>query len=101
MMTQPSRPVFWRFIFAALSILTLLASWGYFNRSQTLNVNLPDSSAWQALFILLGIFFILTLVGIGITYSKTGDRLWGWFESMEQTSKAARPFGILLATIGL
>jgi len=100
-MTQPSRPVFWRFVFAGLSILVLLSAWGYLNRSQILNVSIPDSRAWQTLFILLGIFFIMTLVGIGLTYSKIGDRLWEWFEALGETSKAARPLGIILAVIGL
>jgi len=100
-MTQPPRSVFWRFIFAMLSIFLLLAAWGYFDRSRILHVSIPDSQAWQALFIVLGIFFILSLSGVALTYLRAGDRLWEGFESLGETSRVARPLGILLGMIGL
>ena len=100
-MTQPSNRVFWRFVLVALSILVLLAVWGYFERARDLNVSIPDSKAWQTIFIALGIVFILLLIGIALTYSGTSDRLWERLEAAGQASTFARPLGMLLAAVGL
>jgi hypothetical protein len=101
MMTQPSRHVFWRFVFTALAILTALAGVGFIDRSQALNVSISQSSAWQGLFIALGSFFILMLVGIVLSYSRRGERLWVWLETFGQDSNVARWMGIVPVIVGV
>ncbi len=101
MITQPSGRVFWRFVFAALAVLVVLAGLGYWERSRDLHVSLPQSRAWQMLFVLLGAFFIAALVGVRMTYLRAGDRLWDRLESLGSDSGAARWLGVLLGVTGL
>jgi hypothetical protein len=101
MITLPPRTVFWRCVFAVLSILSLLAMWGFLNRASILQVSIPESRTWQMVFISLGVFLILSLVGFVLTHLQVGDRLWDWFESLGQSATAARWLGVLLAAIGL
>lgn len=100
-MTQPSRNGFWRFILATLATLTGLAILGFLQRAQELNVSVPQSRPWQMLFAVLGILFVLAAVGIVLSYTKAGEKLWDWFDVIGQNATAARWFGILLTTIGL
>ena len=101
MITQPFGRVFWRFVFAALAVLVVLAGLGYWERSRDLHVSLPQSRAWQMLFVLLGAFFIAALVGVRMTYLRAGDRLWDRLESLGSDSGAARWLGVLLGVTGL
>lgn len=101
MMTQPSRSVFWRFVFATLALLTLLAVWGFLERSRDLNVSIPQSRSWQALFAALGLFFVLTVSGVVLSYFKSGDVLWDQLEFPGQNAWAARRLGVLLTVVGL
>lgn len=101
MITHPSDRTFWRFIFAALAVLVVLAGLGYWERSRDLHVSLPQSRAWQMLFVLLGAFFLAALVGVRMTYLRAGDRLWNRLESLGSDSRAARWLGVLLGVTGL
>ena len=101
MLTQPSRPVFWRFVFATLAILTILAGVGFWERSCDLHVDLAQSRAWQMLFTLLAVFFLSMLAGVVLSYFAGGDKFYERFESLGQDSKAARWLGVPLAAIGL
>ena len=101
MITQPFGRVFWRFVFAALAVLVVLAGLGYWERSRDLHVSLPQSRAWQMLFVLLGAFFTAALVGVRMTYLRAGDRLWDRLESLGSDSGAARWLGVLLGVTGL
>ena len=96
MIRQPSRRVFWRFVFATLAALTLSASLGYWRHSRDLHVDLSLSRAWQALFLLLGVFFLTTVAGIVLSYLRSGDTVWDWLESLGQDSRAARGLAVAL-----
>lgn len=101
MITQPSCRVFWRFVFTALALLVALAIVGYWDRSRILHVDLAQSRAWQSLFMLLGVFFLITISGIVLSFLHYGDKLWDRLELLGQDSKAARWLGVPLAVVGL
>jgi hypothetical protein len=96
MLSQPSRSVFWRFVFATLAILTILAGVGFWERSRDLHVDLAQSRAWQMLFTLLAVFFLFMLAGFTLSYFALGDKFYERFESL-----GARWLGVPLAVIGL
>ncbi len=84
----------------ALAFLSALAGQGLYNRANILHVSLSQSRPWQALFLALGIFFLMSLTGIVLSYLKSGDNIWERFELLGQDAKAARWFGALLVTLG-
>lgn len=101
MITQPSRRTFWQFVFTVLTILVVLSGVGYWDRSRVLYVDLSQSPAWQSVFVVLGVFFLITLSGVVLSYLRSGEKLWDRFESLGQGSKAACWLGVLLAVTGL
>ena len=101
MITQPSRRAFWRFVIMALAILTALAVLGYWERSRDLQVSLSQSRPWQALFALLGVFFLLVIAGVVLSYLRSSAKVWDRLEAWGEGSKAARWLGVSLAAIGL
>lgn len=99
-MTLPSRREFWRFVFVTLAILVALTGVGFLDRARILHVSIPQSRPWQMFFLTLGLVWLVMLSGVGVSYSKTGDRLWEWFESLAET-KSLRGLGVVLTIIGL
>jgi hypothetical protein len=99
MMTLPSRREFWRFVFATLAILVVLAGVGFLDRARILHVSIPQSRPWQMFFLSLVFACIMMLAGVALSYSQKGDRLCDWFETLTD-STSMRWLGVVLALIG-
>lgn len=96
--TPPSRSTFWRVILVVTAALPLLSIWNLINLAAKLDVNLSTQTSWQAGIAVLAILTSLALLGLGVSFTKTGDQLWGRVEALGFIQKK---FGIVIIVVAL
>ena len=100
-MKQPSALTFWRFVFATISFLALLAFRDLVGVTRQLGIVVFDRGAWIGLFILLGAFILFVLALLLISYSAGGKRLVEFLESTVRGHRPQRWLGGLASIVGL
>jgi hypothetical protein len=98
---QPTRPAFWRFIFAVSAALPLFSICQLLGRAKTLGVDLSASTAWVALIAGLGSIGLLFALLLAATGSRSGERILSFAESPERAPGELRWVGILLMGLAL
>ncbi|MEB2333976.1 MAG: hypothetical protein OZ914_06650 [Anaerolineaceae bacterium] len=98
--TPPSRSTFWRVILIVTAALPLLSIWNLINLAAKLNVNLSTQTSWQAGIAALAMLTLLALLGLGASFTKTGDQLWGRVEALSFIQKKIGIVIIIVALIG-
>ena len=98
--TPPSRSTFWRVILIVTAALPLLSIWNLINLAAKLDVNLSTQTSWQAGIAALAILASLALLGLGISFTKTGDSLWGRVEALGFIPKKIGIIVIIVALAG-
>ncbi|MEO8354696.1 MAG: hypothetical protein ABI621_02165, partial [Chloroflexota bacterium] len=99
-MNQPSSFTFLRFVLAAISFLALFAYWDLLEAARRLNIIVSESKPWMGLFILLSAFMIVSLSLLAISFSRMGQRLVNFLESIVET-RFHNYLGVLLISMGL
>jgi flagellar biosynthesis protein FliQ len=94
--TPPSRPTFWRVILIVTAALPLLSIWNLINLAARLGVDIFTRASWQAGIAALVMLASMALLGLGISFTKTGDQLWSRVEALGFIPKI---FGIALIVI--
>ncbi len=94
----PSRSTFWRTILAVTAALSLLSILDLFASAQKLGVGVSTSVTWLAGVFLFAAIALLALLGLGISFTKKADQLWGRIEALGFISKF---FGILFIFVAL
>ena len=98
LITPPSRSTFWRVILIITAALPLLSIWNLINLAAKLDVNLSTQTSWQAGIAALAILALLALLGLGVSFTKAGDQLWGRVEALGFIQKK---FGIVIIVVAL
>lgn len=98
LITPSSRSTFWRVILIITAALPLLSIWNLIDLAAKLGVNLSTQISWQAGIAALAILALLALLGLGLSFTKTGDQLWGRVEALGFIQKK---FGIVIIVIAL
>jgi len=99
-LTPPSRSTFWRVILVVTALLPLLSIWNLFDLAAKLNVNLSTQTSWQAGIAGLAALTLLALLGLGTSFTKTGDQLSGRVEALGFIQKKIGIVIIVIALIG-
>lgn len=79
-------------------LLPLLSIWNLVDLATKLDVNLSTQTSWQAGIAGFAILSSLALLGLGLSFTKTGDQLWGRVEALGFIQKK---FGIVIIVIAL
>ena len=95
-----SRSTFWRVILIVTAALPLLSIWNLIDLAAKLNVNLSTQTSWQAGIAAFAILASLALLGLGASFTKTGDQLWGRVEALGFIQKRIGIVIIVIALIG-
>lgn len=100
LITPPSRSSFWRVILVVTAALPLLSIWNLINLAARLGVDISTRISWQAGIAALAILSSLALLGLGISFTKTGDSLWGRVEALGFIQKKIGIVVIIIALAG-
>ena len=94
----PPRSTFWRVILIVTAALPILSIWNLINLAARLGVNISTSTTWLAGIAALGALASLALLGLGISFTKSNEQLWGRVEALSHIHKW---IGILLILVAL
>ncbi len=100
LLIPPSRSTFWRVILVVTAALPLLSIWNLMDLAARLGVDVSTRTSWQAGIAGLGMLTSLALLGLGISFTKTGDQLWGRVEALGQIQKWIGIVVIIIALAG-
>lgn len=100
-MTQPARPVFWRFILFATFLFVVLAGWNLIQIAGKLNVDIPARPSWVAALAGLSLFAGIVLSGFIVSFSRLRERLWGLLELPSSLDRLPRAVGAVMALAGV
>ncbi|MEW6083538.1 MAG: hypothetical protein AB1607_02985 [Chloroflexota bacterium] len=98
--TPPSRLTFWRVILIVTAALPLLSIWNLITLAARLGVDISARASWLAGIAALAILASLALLGLGVSFTKSGDRLWGRVEALGQLHKLPGIVFIVIALAG-
>lgn len=98
--TPPSRLTFWCVILIVTAALPLLSILNLIDLAEKLGVNISTQTSWQAGIAALAMLTLLALMGLGASFTKTGDQLWGRVEALGFIQKRIGIVIIVAALMG-
>lgn len=93
--TQPSRLIFWRLIFALTALLPFLSIWQLLVLAPSFGVDVSASRSWTQLLQWLGLIGIPPLLLLKLTWSRYQERILTLADFPERLPKTARLIAVL------
>lgn len=96
---QPSRLIFWRFVFALTGLLSLFSVFEILTSIPGMGVDLSASASWQGLLALLSLIGFVSLLLLSLTWSRYCERLLSFAEFPEYISPTGVGIGLVTVSI--